>query len=65
MWEYPAYLINFQLKCHIFSVILEVAFEIFHTNQELVLYNPHFKHNIYKSYELSPSRFFKFLISLQ
>jgi len=52
MWEYPAYLINVlskiaempRFQCH-----SEVAFEIFHTNQELVLYKPHFQHNICKS----------------
>jgi len=38
-----------KLTYYIFNVILEVAFEIFHTNQELVLNKQHFKHNICKS----------------
>jgi len=59
MWEYPVYLINlfvcFLFFCqeiaenHIFYVILKVAFEIFHTKQELVLYKPQINHNICKS----------------
>jgi len=52
MWEYPVYPINILsqiAEMQHFQCNSEVAFEIFHTKQELVLYKPHFKHNICKS----------------